>query len=105
MPVTGSQMKFRFSRVIKVNPDRPQEASSSELISNPVLSRMQGALEACAKVPLLEIFTNAAVVKVAPDKPLEGVRLASLQVYIVHIACYQLHFTSTCVIFCIVCII
>ncbi|KAL1256484.1 hypothetical protein QQF64_012029, partial [Cirrhinus molitorella] len=38
-----------------------------------------GALEACAKVSLFEIFTKAAVVKVDPDKPLEWVRLASLQ--------------------------
>ncbi|XP_043090475.1 methenyltetrahydrofolate synthase domain-containing protein-like isoform X2 [Puntigrus tetrazona] len=48
----------------------------------PVQNRIpnfKGALEACAKVQLLEVFTNAAVVKVAPDKPLEGVRLASLQ--------------------------
>lgn len=43
------------------------------------IPNFKGALEACAKVPLLEIFTKAAVVKVAPDKPLEGVRLASLQ--------------------------
>uniref|UniRef100_A0A672SLD4 Methenyltetrahydrofolate synthase domain-containing protein n=1 Tax=Sinocyclocheilus grahami TaxID=75366 RepID=A0A672SLD4_SINGR len=58
------------SRVIKVNPDRPQEQCYPQF---------QGALEACEKVPLLEIFNKAAVVKVDPDKPLEGVRLASLQ--------------------------
>uniref|UniRef100_A0A8C1LRC6 Methenyltetrahydrofolate synthase domain-containing protein n=1 Tax=Cyprinus carpio TaxID=7962 RepID=A0A8C1LRC6_CYPCA len=43
------------------------------------IPNFKGALEACEKVLLLEIFTKAAVVKVDPDKPLEGVRLASLQ--------------------------
>ncbi|XP_059420766.1 methenyltetrahydrofolate synthase domain-containing protein isoform X2 [Carassius carassius] len=43
------------------------------------IPNFKGALKACGKVPLLDIFTKAAVVKVAPDKPLEGVRLASLQ--------------------------
>ncbi|CAM4578560.1 unnamed protein product [Leuciscus chuanchicus] len=38
-----------------------------------------GALEACGKVSLLEVFTKTATVKVGPDKPLEGVRLTALQ--------------------------
>lgn len=40
----------------------------------------QGAFTACAKVSQLEAFTQTAEVKVDPDKPLEGARLAVLQV-------------------------
>uniref|UniRef100_A0A673MY63 Methenyltetrahydrofolate synthetase domain containing n=1 Tax=Sinocyclocheilus rhinocerous TaxID=307959 RepID=A0A673MY63_9TELE len=74
------------------------------------IPNFKGALEACEKVPLLEIFTKAAVVKVDPDKPLEGVRLASLQVYcsdcLLSTADHIFKCTSsTCLVFCIVCII
>lgn len=40
----------------------------------------QGAFTACARVSELQVFTQTAEVKVDPDKPLEGVRLAVLQV-------------------------
>lgn len=40
----------------------------------------QGAFKACARVPELQAFTHTAEVKVDPDKPLEGARLAVLQV-------------------------
>lgn len=40
----------------------------------------QGAFTACAKLSQLEAFTQTAEVKVDPDKPLEGARLAVLQV-------------------------
>lgn len=40
----------------------------------------QGAFKACARVSELQVFTYTAEVKVDPDKPLEGVRLAVLQV-------------------------
>lgn len=40
----------------------------------------QGAFKACARVSELQVFTHTAEVKVDPDKPLEGVRLAVLQV-------------------------
>ncbi|XP_051726999.1 methenyltetrahydrofolate synthase domain-containing protein isoform X1 [Ctenopharyngodon idella] len=43
------------------------------------IPNFKGALEACGKVSLLEVFTKTAAVKVGPDKPLEGVRLAALQ--------------------------
>ncbi len=40
----------------------------------------QGAFTACGKVTELQVFTQTAEVKVDPDKPLEGARLAVLQV-------------------------
>lgn len=40
----------------------------------------QDASTACAKVSELQVFTQTAEVKVDPDKPLEGARLAVLQV-------------------------
>ncbi len=40
----------------------------------------QGAFTACAKLSELQVFTQTADVKVDPDKPLEGARLAVLQV-------------------------
>lgn len=46
----------------------------------PTSSLNQGAFKACARVPELQAFTHTAEVKVDPDKPLEGARLAVLQV-------------------------
>ncbi|XP_073785438.1 methenyltetrahydrofolate synthase domain-containing protein isoform X2 [Danio rerio] len=43
------------------------------------IPNFKGALEACNKVAQLEIFIESAVVKVDPDKPMEGVRLAALK--------------------------
>lgn len=40
----------------------------------------QGAFTACSRVSELQAFTQTAEVKVDPDKPLEGARLAVLQV-------------------------
>lgn len=40
----------------------------------------QGAFTACARVSELQAFTQTVEVKVDPDKPLEGARLAVLQV-------------------------
>lgn len=40
----------------------------------------QGAFTACAKVSELQVFPQTPEVKVDPDKPLEGARLAVLQV-------------------------
>lgn len=40
----------------------------------------QGALRACSRVSDLDVFTHTAEVKVDPDKPLLGARLAVLQV-------------------------
>lgn len=40
----------------------------------------QGAFTACSRVSELHVFTQTAEVKVDPDKPLEGARLAVLQV-------------------------
>ena len=48
------------------------------LLSSPFLS--QGAHTACAKVSELQVFPKTDGVKVDPDKPLEGARLAVLQV-------------------------
>lgn len=46
----------------------------------PSVPLTQGAFTACSRVSELDVFTQAAEVKVDPDKPLEGVRLAVLQV-------------------------
>ncbi|KAI7802689.1 putative methenyltetrahydrofolate synthase domain-containing protein-like [Triplophysa rosa] len=43
------------------------------------IPNFKGALEACSVVSHLEAFTKTTAVKVDPDKPLEGVRLAALQ--------------------------
>eukprot|EP00066_Takifugu_rubripes_P019401 XP_011608667.1 PREDICTED: methenyltetrahydrofolate synthase domain-containing protein [Takifugu rubripes] len=48
----------------------------------PVFNRIpnfKGAFTACSRVSELDVFTRAAEVKVDPDKPLEGARLAVLQ--------------------------
>lgn len=54
------------------------KADVTPLFPSPPLN--QGAFKACARVSELQVFTHAAEVKVDPDKPLEGVRLAVLQV-------------------------
>lgn len=46
----------------------------------PPLLPTQGAHTACARVSELQVFTQAAEVKVDPDKPLEAARLAVLEV-------------------------
>ncbi|XP_056872564.1 methenyltetrahydrofolate synthase domain-containing protein isoform X24 [Takifugu flavidus] len=49
----------------------------------PVFNRIpnfKGAFTACSRVSELDVFARAAEVKVDPDKPLEGARLAVLQV-------------------------
>ncbi|TRZ00365.1 hypothetical protein DNTS_030404 [Danionella cerebrum] len=43
------------------------------------IPNFQGAWEACGKLALMEAFAKSAVVKVDPDKPMQGVRLAALQ--------------------------
>lgn len=89
--------EFKSSQTIKVNPDRPQQQArfvtlevswlwgkkktkklSSALLPSSPLN--QGAFTACARVSELQVFTQTAEVKVDPDKPLEGARLAVLQV-------------------------
>uniref|UniRef100_A0A8C4JYF0 Methenyltetrahydrofolate synthetase domain containing n=1 Tax=Dromaius novaehollandiae TaxID=8790 RepID=A0A8C4JYF0_DRONO len=41
---------------------------------------MQGSHQACCSIKGLDVFSRANEIKVDPDKPLEGVRLAALQV-------------------------
>ena len=41
---------------------------------------LQGAFASCSKLTELQVFTETAEVKVDPDKPLEGARLAVLEV-------------------------
>ncbi|XP_051236457.1 methenyltetrahydrofolate synthase domain-containing protein isoform X1 [Dicentrarchus labrax] len=43
------------------------------------IPNFKGAFTACARVSELQVFTQTAEVKVDPDKPLEGARLAVLQ--------------------------
>uniref|UniRef100_G3PTW8 Methenyltetrahydrofolate synthase domain-containing protein n=1 Tax=Gasterosteus aculeatus TaxID=69293 RepID=G3PTW8_GASAC len=43
------------------------------------IPNFKGAFTACTKVSELQVFTQATEVKVDPDKPLEGARLAVLQ--------------------------
>uniref|UniRef100_A0A3B4YA30 Methenyltetrahydrofolate synthase domain-containing protein n=1 Tax=Seriola lalandi dorsalis TaxID=1841481 RepID=A0A3B4YA30_SERLL len=43
------------------------------------IPNFKGAFTACARVSELEVFTQTPEVKVDPDKPLEGARLAVLQ--------------------------
>jgi len=40
----------------------------------------QGSHQACCSIKELDVFNRASEIKVDPDKPLEGVRLAALQV-------------------------
>lgn len=56
---------------------KTKKLSSAFLPSSPL---NQGAFTACARVSELQVFTQTAEVKVDPDKPLEGARLAVLQV-------------------------
>lgn len=58
------------------------EENSLANFPRPVHNRIpnfKGAFTACAKVSQLEAFSHTAGVKVDPDKPLEGARLAVLQ--------------------------
>ncbi|XP_051884642.1 methenyltetrahydrofolate synthase domain-containing protein [Pristis pectinata] len=66
-----SLQEFKNARIVKVNPDKPQE--------NVRLLVLEGAYEACNKIKSLDCFIKARELKVDPDKPLEGVRLATLQ--------------------------
>lgn len=78
--------EFRAARTVKINPDAPQrnarflalEVSANLLLSAPCSS--QGSLQACGSLRELRVFGTARQVKVDPDKPLEGARLAALQV-------------------------
>lgn len=60
------------SKCFKVNKRYDRPFPSSPLT--------QGAFTACSRVSELAVFPQAAEVKVDPDKPLEGARLAVLQV-------------------------
>ncbi|CAF99528.1 unnamed protein product, partial [Tetraodon nigroviridis] len=84
--------EFSSSQTVKVNPDRPQQQARFATLEVSVLSRTtavigpfpgfpptQGAPAACSRVPELQVFSQAAEVKVDPDKPLQGARLAVLQ--------------------------
>uniref|UniRef100_A0A8B9VFQ9 Methenyltetrahydrofolate synthase domain-containing protein n=1 Tax=Anas zonorhyncha TaxID=75864 RepID=A0A8B9VFQ9_9AVES len=42
-------------------------------------SKLPGSHQACCSIKELDAFSRASVIKVDPDKPLEGVRLAALQ--------------------------
>lgn len=66
---SGSKLTLREKKTKKL--------SSALLPSSPL---NQGAFTACARVSELQVFTQTAEVKVDPDKPLEGARLAVLQV-------------------------
>ncbi|XP_054468025.1 methenyltetrahydrofolate synthase domain-containing protein isoform X1 [Anoplopoma fimbria] len=79
--------------VIKINPGATKwdirqkvwdyiEDNNLANFPRPVHNRIpnfKGAFTACAKVTELQVFTQATEVKVDPDKPLEGARLAVLQ--------------------------
>lgn len=71
-----------------------QNQLSTALLSSS--SPTQGAFTACAKVSELQVFTHTAEVKVDPDKPLEGARLAVLQVALhcgeKETLCFWLHY-------------
>ncbi|NXA04785.1 MTHSD protein, partial [Sapayoa aenigma] len=43
------------------------------------IPNFQGSLQACSSIKELDVFSRAREVKVDPDKPLEGARLAALQ--------------------------
>lgn len=76
-----------MARTVKINPDAPQknarfltlEVSGRDYFVSVVLF-MQGSHQACQAIKELEIFDRTREIKVDPDKPLEGVRLAALQV-------------------------
>ncbi|NXA68316.1 MTHSD protein, partial [Mohoua ochrocephala] len=58
------------------------EASGLAEFPRPVHGRIpnfKGSLQACCSLRELEVFSRAREVKVDPDKPLEGARLAALQ--------------------------
>ncbi|NWI85624.1 MTHSD protein, partial [Pitta sordida] len=58
------------------------EASGLARFPRPVRGRIpnfQGSLQACSSLGELDVFSRAREVKVDPDKPLEGARLAALQ--------------------------
>ncbi|NXY19727.1 MTHSD protein, partial [Atrichornis clamosus] len=58
------------------------EASGLAEFPRPVHGRIpnfKGSFQACCSVRELDVFSRAREVKVDPDKPLEGVRLAALQ--------------------------
>ncbi|NWI05710.1 MTHSD protein, partial [Tichodroma muraria] len=58
------------------------EASGLAEFPRPVRGRIpnfKGALQACCSLRGLDVFSRAREVKVDPDKPLEGARLAALQ--------------------------
>ncbi|CAN8187100.1 unnamed protein product [Coccothraustes coccothraustes] len=58
------------------------EASGLAEFPRPVRGRIpnfKGSLQACCSLRELEVFSRAREVKVDPDKPLEGARLAALQ--------------------------
>ncbi|XP_074406881.1 methenyltetrahydrofolate synthase domain-containing protein isoform X3 [Zonotrichia albicollis] len=58
------------------------EASGLADFPRPVRGRIpnfKGSLQACCSLRELEVFSRAREVKVDPDKPLEGARLAALQ--------------------------
>ncbi|XP_018523450.1 methenyltetrahydrofolate synthase domain-containing protein isoform X1 [Lates calcarifer] len=79
--------------VIKINPGASKwdirqkvwdyiEEKNLANFPRPVHNRIpnfKGAFTACAKVSELQVFTKTPEVKVDPDKPLEGARLAVLQ--------------------------
>uniref|UniRef100_A0A8D0FIA0 Uncharacterized protein n=1 Tax=Strix occidentalis caurina TaxID=311401 RepID=A0A8D0FIA0_STROC len=44
------------------------------------IPNFKGSCQACCSIKELDVFNRAHEVKVDPDKPLEGVRLAALQV-------------------------
>ncbi|NXN27852.1 MTHSD protein, partial [Nycticryphes semicollaris] len=58
------------------------EASGLAAFPRPVHRRIpnfQGSHQACCSIKELDVFNKAREIKVDPDKPLEGVRLAALQ--------------------------
>ncbi|XP_063190829.1 methenyltetrahydrofolate synthase domain-containing protein isoform X1 [Chroicocephalus ridibundus] len=58
------------------------EASGLAAFPRPVHRRIpnfQGSHQACCSIKELDVFNRAREIKVDPDKPLEGVRLAALQ--------------------------
>ncbi|OWK53252.1 Methenyltetrahydrofolate synthase domain-containing protein [Lonchura striata] len=61
---------------------RHLESSGLAAFPRPVRGRIpnfQGSLQACCSLRELDVFSRAREVKVDPDKPLEGARLAALQ--------------------------
>lgn len=78
--------EFKAANTVKINPDAPQknarfltlEVSQCILFSIPFFT--QGSHQTCCSIKELDVFNRACEIKVDPDKPLEGVRLAALQV-------------------------